>query len=122
MLSKSQGLNGLLKVIDNSKFFHGILKIHSSAYCVYGLMVENKWITNPNDIKDEAMKHFGSRLAETSFTRLKLVSTRFKKPSMAQCSFLADSFSIEEIKTGVWDCGSDKHRDFFYSFPIVSKF
>ncbi|GKE13507.1 RNA-directed DNA polymerase, eukaryota [Tanacetum coccineum] len=66
---------------ENSKFFHGIINKKRSQLAIRGVLVDGDWIVEPSLVKNEFLKHF---------------ATRFAAPSSSK------------IKRAVWDCGISK--------------
>nr|GEX19472.1 RNA-directed DNA polymerase, eukaryota [Tanacetum cinerariifolium] len=67
---------------ENSSFFHGMLNKQRNQSNIKGIMVDGVWKEQPNDVKKEFLNNFQER-----FDKLVI---------------------IEEIKTTVWNCGTDK--------------
>lgn len=93
---------------ENSKFFHGMMKNNMADKRINGLSVDGVWCTDPATIKNEFQGHFKNRFCEKDSARPRLVTNSFKKLTVEQGEMLIRPFSLEEIKEGVWGCGSDK--------------
>ena len=75
---------------------------------IRGVMVNGDWVVDPVAVKEAFREHFSTRFLRDGGSRPQIVTDNFKKLSVDQCSFLDASFSNDEIKQAVWDCGSDK--------------
>nr|KAJ0221007.1 hypothetical protein LSAT_V11C200075540 [Lactuca sativa] len=93
---------------ENSGFFHGIINKHHRVKRINGLKVNGFWITDPSMIKQEVVNHFRERYSEPIRSRPKFISAKFKKLTPQLASSLEKPFSLDEIKSAIWACGSDK--------------
>nr|GEY69960.1 RNA-directed DNA polymerase, eukaryota [Tanacetum cinerariifolium] len=69
---------------------------------------EGRWTDDPNAVKKEFFSHFQNRFDTPRASRLLLDMEFPNKLSQDQASNIEMSFSKEEIKQAVWDCGLDK--------------
>nr|GEW15059.1 RNA-directed DNA polymerase, eukaryota [Tanacetum cinerariifolium] len=93
---------------ENSRFFHGMLNKKRNQTSIRGIMVDGVWIEQPRDVKREFFSHFRDRFAKSPDQRI-LINMEF--PNSISSEQQADSerlISREELKTAVWDCGTDK--------------
>lgn len=93
---------------ENSKFFHAVVNCKRRRTTIWGIMKEGLWIDNLDQVNVEFYNHFWSRFAAENIDHPSIVSESFLKLSVDHISFLHAPFTSEEIKTVVWDCGSDK--------------
>lgn len=59
-------------------------------------------------VKEEATRHFEQLFMEPVHVRPNLLSTRFQRLQHVVTDALEVPFSMEELKSAVWSCGSDK--------------
>ncbi|GJR46898.1 RNA-directed DNA polymerase, eukaryota [Tanacetum coccineum] len=93
---------------ENTKFFHGIINKRRNNLAIRGIMVDGMWTDDPNAVKKEFLSHFQNRFEAPRTNRLLLEMEFPNRLSLDQVSDLERSFSKEEIKQAVWDCGLDK--------------
>nr|GFD21306.1 RNA-directed DNA polymerase, eukaryota, reverse transcriptase zinc-binding domain protein [Tanacetum cinerariifolium] len=93
---------------ENSKFFHGLINSMRKSQSIHGIMHEGVWLSDPKDIKEAFLnfykKKFSCHDSQASFPS-------FMPPHRLNTSdqdLLEAVVSMEEIKTSVWDCGSNK--------------
>ncbi|GKC54737.1 RNA-directed DNA polymerase, eukaryota, partial [Tanacetum coccineum] len=93
---------------ENSRFFHGMLNKKRNQTSIRGIMVDGVWIEQPRDVKREFFSHFRDRFAKSPDQRI-LINMEFPNSiSSEQQADLERLVSREELKTAVWDCGTDK--------------
>lgn len=93
---------------ENSKFFHEYVNNRNSKNRINGIMVNERWIEEPNEIKDEILKFYEAKFKESWKSHPKLISPRFRSISGAAATELEKPFTLEEIKNTVWASGSDR--------------
>ncbi|GKB15937.1 putative RNA-directed DNA polymerase [Tanacetum coccineum] len=93
---------------ENSHFFHGIINSRRHRSRINGLNIHGNWITEPLVIKNHVYNSFCDRFKEENPSRPLFSSNLFKQLSLEDSHSLDCSFTIEEIKAAVWDCGSCK--------------
>ncbi|GJT89350.1 RNA-directed DNA polymerase, eukaryota, reverse transcriptase zinc-binding domain protein [Tanacetum coccineum] len=92
----------------NSKFFHGIINSKRKSRMINGILHEGEWITDPIAIKSALLNFFKVKFSrhDTSVTFPPIVAS--KRLSDYDVIFLDSMVSLEEIKSAVWDCSSQK--------------
>ncbi|KAM0036030.1 putative RNA-directed DNA polymerase [Helianthus debilis subsp. tardiflorus] len=93
---------------ENSSLFHKIINSHVLKNRVNGVMVEGVWVTDPERVKEHFKEFFKKKFKEPMERRPKILANGFKTLSSQQAESLIASFSKEEIKCVVWECGGDK--------------
>nr|KAJ0186457.1 hypothetical protein LSAT_V11C900469030 [Lactuca sativa] len=93
---------------ENNKFFHGLINKHQRSQRINGLKDNGFWISNPDQIKQVAVKHFSERFSEPIRSRPKFNSPKFRKLPPNTAMLLEEPFTLEEIKSAIWSCGSDR--------------
>ncbi|GKE18890.1 putative RNA-directed DNA polymerase, eukaryota, reverse transcriptase zinc-binding domain protein, partial [Tanacetum coccineum] len=79
---------------ENTKFFHGLVNQKQRSNSIHDIMYEGSWVSEPHQVK-EAFLNF----------------------------FKENDISLDEIKTAVWNCSSDKALDpDGFSFAFVKRF
>ncbi|KAL4589627.1 hypothetical protein LXL04_002535 [Taraxacum kok-saghyz] len=108
---------------ENSRFFHNTLKSKNRKCTLNGLMINGRWSSDVNEIKNEALNFFSDKFQEGCQNRPKFINNSFLKLSEADKNFLEASFGIGEVKEAIWSCGSDKAPgpDGF-NFNFIKKF
>ncbi|KAL7614622.1 hypothetical protein Lser_V15G08580 [Lactuca serriola] len=105
---------------ENSRFFHGCLKHRNRKNRIHGLTINGVWNSDSRDVKAEILKFFTNKFCERWPNRPKFINSKFKKLSAGQSSLLESEFTIQEIKSAVWQCGSEKAPGpDGYSFKIL---
>lgn len=93
---------------ENTKFFHGIINNKLRRSRINGLLIDSSWVTDPNHIKNHIFDFFKTKFDEPDGLYPSFSSSLFNTLSFEDASFLESSFSSEEIKDAVWDCGNEK--------------
>nr|GEW58256.1 RNA-directed DNA polymerase, eukaryota [Tanacetum cinerariifolium] len=93
---------------ENSSFFHGMLNKKRRTLNVRGVLVDGSWIDNPIDVKDEFFNHFSTRFRNLDPEEAYIEMDFPNVLSQEDRQFIEREVSIDEIKKGVWDCGTDK--------------
>nr|GEZ25442.1 hypothetical protein [Tanacetum cinerariifolium] len=92
----------------NSKFFYGLINSKRKSQSIHGIMHEGVWLSDLKDIKEAFLnfykKKFSSHDSQVSFPSF-MPAHRLNKSDQ---DLLEAVVSMEEIKTAVWDCGSNK--------------
>ncbi|KAJ0546635.1 putative RNA-directed DNA polymerase [Helianthus annuus] len=71
-------------------------------------MIDGTWVTAPPLIKDFICSFFAQKFQEPSSNRPGLLCPNLKQISDNQAGMLVAPFTLEEIKSAVWDCEGDK--------------
>ncbi|XP_022014806.1 uncharacterized protein LOC110914313 [Helianthus annuus] len=93
---------------ENSKFFHSQVNSRKASNTIHGLYVGGSWVSKPSLVKKEVFNFFKARLTEEVEDRPSLVCPNLKRISDEDVTWLEARFSLEEIKSAVFDCGSDR--------------
>ena len=93
---------------ENSSFFHGIVNKKRRQMAIRGVLVDGEWVTAPDRVKREFLLHFSDRFSKPSPFRASIVSDFSSRLTNQQQLDLDALVSREEVKSAVWDCGSDK--------------
>lgn len=83
----------------NSKRRHNEIK---------GVYIGDSWVEDPTRVKQEVCRFFAHRFKEVDQCRPDLRGVCFGSLEMHQNDMLVGQFLEEEIRTAMWDCGSDK--------------
>nr|GFA94482.1 RNA-directed DNA polymerase, eukaryota, reverse transcriptase zinc-binding domain protein [Tanacetum cinerariifolium] len=108
---------------ENSKFFHGLINSRRKSQSIHGIMHEGLWLSGPKDIKEAFInfykKKFSCHGSQVSFPSFMPAH----RHNASDQDLLEAVVSIEEIKTAVWDCGSNKASGpDGYSFLFIKRF
>ncbi|KAJ0503263.1 putative RNA-directed DNA polymerase [Helianthus annuus] len=93
---------------ENSAFFHNIINSNISTNRLNGLMVDGVWITDPLVIKESLFGFFRQQFSEPMDARPELVCPNLATISDSDAMMLESPFTVDEIKTAVWDCDGDR--------------
>nr|GFB66899.1 RNA-directed DNA polymerase, eukaryota [Tanacetum cinerariifolium] len=93
---------------ENSSFFHRMLNKKRNQSNIRGIMVDGVWKEQPNDVKKEFLNHFQERLDKPVERRVTIDMSYSRSISSEQRDELEREVTIEEIKTALWNCGTDK--------------
>nr|GEV08903.1 RNA-directed DNA polymerase, eukaryota [Tanacetum cinerariifolium] len=93
---------------ENSKFFHGMLNKKHSSTGVRGVMVDGKWVDDPQQVKKEFYDHFSARFSMPNNKDASILMDFPKKILESQLRGLECEVSNDKIKKAVWDCGTKK--------------
>nr|GEV07363.1 RNA-directed DNA polymerase, eukaryota [Tanacetum cinerariifolium] len=108
---------------ENSRYFHSTLKHNYAKSSINRINVNGVWVVDPDDLKSAALEHFALRFKENIVCRLKFKSSRVRKLSSPDASFLDSPFSINEIKSAVWECdGSNASGPDGFNFKFIKTY
>ncbi|GJS68304.1 RNA-directed DNA polymerase, eukaryota [Tanacetum coccineum] len=93
---------------ENSKYFHGIINKQRNNLAFRGILVDGAWIEDPKVMKNEFLTHFKDRFNSPCSSHFILDMDFPNKLSIEQKNDLERSFTKEEIKRAMWDCGLNK--------------
>ncbi|GJR84790.1 RNA-directed DNA polymerase, eukaryota [Tanacetum coccineum] len=96
---------------ENSNYYHGIINKQRKNLAIRGIIVDGEWIEDPKAVKNEFLSHFKDRFDNPCDSRLILDMDFPNKLSSDEIHDLERTFSKEEIKGAVWDCGLNKSPD-----------
>ena len=92
----------------NSRFFHLLLNSNRRSNSLTGMMIDGSWIDELGRVKEAVLLFFMNRFEENEWVRPKLDGVRFQNIGQQKSDMLTECFHEDEIKTVVWDCGSEK--------------
>ncbi|KAJ0877963.1 putative RNA-directed DNA polymerase [Helianthus annuus] len=92
----------------NSKYFHSLVNLRKASNSIPGLVINGRWESDPARVKKEIMFYFRSRFKEEWEVRPLISYEGNKTLGEEEKNFLIQTFSLEEIKVAVSECGSDK--------------
>ncbi|GJR01764.1 hypothetical protein Tco_0524748 [Tanacetum coccineum] len=93
---------------ENTKFFHGILNSKRSQLAIRGTLVDGEWIVDPLVVKSVFLKYFSTQFSSPVSPRICFADQFTNRLSLEQQVDLERNVSNEEIKSAVWDCGTNK--------------
>ncbi|GJZ98375.1 hypothetical protein Tco_0670828 [Tanacetum coccineum] len=97
-----------LKGDENTKFFHGILNSKCSQLAICKTLVDGEWIVEPLAVKSVFLKYFSTQFTSHVSPRICFAGQFTNRLSLEQQADLERNVSNEEIKSAVWDCGTNK--------------
>lgn len=92
----------------NTRFFHNAIKVRQRRNQIEMIKVEDRWLSEVEEIKEEVRIHFGDQFNEQHGDRPTLDRIQFKQLSEREAENLTEPFTMEEIKEAVWSCESSK--------------
>nr|GEZ35848.1 RNA-directed DNA polymerase, eukaryota [Tanacetum cinerariifolium] len=93
---------------ENSKFFHGLINSRRKSQSIHGIMHEGVWLSNPKDIKEAFLNFYKKKFSCHDSQVLFSSFMPAYRLNTSNQDLLEAVVSIKEIKTAVWDCGSNK--------------
>ncbi|GJU18905.1 RNA-directed DNA polymerase, eukaryota [Tanacetum coccineum] len=93
---------------ENTKFFHGILNSKRSQLAICGTLVNGEWIVDPLAVKSVFLKYFSTQFSSPVSPRICFADQFTNKLSLEQQADLERNISNEEIKSALWDYGTNK--------------
>ena len=93
---------------ENTAFFHAVVNGRKARNAILGLEVNGEWVSKPTLVKKEVMRFFRDHFREDFAHRSSLECMGIKTVKEEDCDFLIASFSKQEIKDAVFECGSNK--------------
>ncbi|GJS42053.1 RNA-directed DNA polymerase, eukaryota [Tanacetum coccineum] len=93
---------------ENTKFFHGIHNSKRSQLAIRGTLIEGECIVDPLAVKIVFLKYFSTQLSSPVSPCIFFADQFTNKLSLEQQADLERNISNEEIKSTVWDCGTNK--------------
>ncbi|XP_035836083.1 uncharacterized protein LOC110888901 [Helianthus annuus] len=88
----------------NSKFFHTMINCRKASNVIHGLFIGDEWVSKPTLVKKEVFQFFKSKFQEDCVNRPKLICPNLKKISSLDAAWVESRFSVEEIKSAVFEC------------------
>nr|GFC49087.1 RNA-directed DNA polymerase, eukaryota [Tanacetum cinerariifolium] len=107
-VDKGVGTEESIEGDENSSFFHGMLNKKRNQSNIRGIMVDGAWKEQSNDAKKEFLNHFQERFDKPVERRVTIDMSYPRSISGEQRDELEREVTIENIKTAVWNCGTDK--------------
>ncbi|GKE34887.1 RNA-directed DNA polymerase, eukaryota, partial [Tanacetum coccineum] len=89
---------------ENSKFFHGIINKKCSQLAIRGVLVDGDWVVDPSKVKNEFLNRFTASVSSSITFDYQFP----KRLSSDQIDDLERIVSYDDIKSVVWDCGTNK--------------
>ncbi|GKC62534.1 RNA-directed DNA polymerase, eukaryota, partial [Tanacetum coccineum] len=93
---------------ENTNFFHDILNSKCSQLAICGTLLDGEWIVNPLAVKSVFRKYFSTEFSSRVSPRICFADQFTNRLSFGQRADLERNVSNEEIKSAVWDCGTNK--------------
>nr|GEV99704.1 RNA-directed DNA polymerase, eukaryota, reverse transcriptase zinc-binding domain protein [Tanacetum cinerariifolium] len=109
----------VIKGDENTKLFHGILSCKRFELAIRGTIVDGEWIVDPLAVKSMFLKYFSTQFSSPGSPRICFPDQFTNSLSLEQQVYLEQNVSNEEIRSTVWDCGTNKSHgldDFTFEF------
>nr|GEX35750.1 RNA-directed DNA polymerase, eukaryota, reverse transcriptase zinc-binding domain protein [Tanacetum cinerariifolium] len=108
---------------ENSKNFHGILKQKRNQQMVKGIMINGEWVINPQQVKMAFLNFYKEKFDDHVSRMIFSPVTPQPRLNEAECGALESRVTMDEIRTAVWDCGSQKAPGpYGFSFLFIKKY
>ncbi|RZC11532.1 LINE-1 reverse transcriptase-like [Glycine soja] len=107
MLRQKARVRWLKEGDNNSNYFHRLINHRRRQNAIQGLFINGMWVHDPSSVKNVALHYFKSRFAEENTSRPTLDGVQFPSLPTREKESLVARFSEVEIKSAVWDCGSN---------------
>lgn len=100
------GYFGLIKEGDANKFFHGIMSSRRLGNNLNHIDVDGDWVEGVSKVRSVVFSHFAAHFKTLNVDRP--VVDEFHTLSHLDGVNLIKPFSMEEVKSVVWDCDNFK--------------
>ncbi|GAU23620.1 hypothetical protein TSUD_386090 [Trifolium subterraneum] len=92
----------------NSKYFHSIMARRRRGNVISSILVDEVNLEGVSPIRQAVVSHFASHFKATHMNRPGVDNLLFKTLNPLECGSLIKPFSVEEVKSAVWDCDNYK--------------
>ncbi|MCH79282.1 cysteine-rich receptor-like protein kinase [Trifolium medium] len=92
----------------NSKFFHSVLASRRRRNTISSIQVDEVILEGVQPIRQAVYTHFASHFKASNVVRHGLENLQFRRLNHLEGGSLTIPFTLEEVKTAVWDCDSYK--------------
>ncbi|GAU12294.1 hypothetical protein TSUD_142030 [Trifolium subterraneum] len=92
----------------NTKFFHSVLASRMRGNSISSLQVNGATTEGVHPIRQAVFTHFASHFKANNVDRSGVENLHFRQLNPLERGRLTIPFSLEEVKTAVWDCDSYK--------------
>nr|GEU98378.1 RNA-directed DNA polymerase, eukaryota, reverse transcriptase zinc-binding domain protein [Tanacetum cinerariifolium] len=93
---------------ENSKFFHGILKQKRNQQMVKGIMINGECVRSHQQVKMAFLNFYKEKFDDHASKMIFSPVMPQSRLNEAKCGALESRVTMDEIRTVVWDCGSQK--------------
>ncbi|KAF5760166.1 putative RNA-directed DNA polymerase [Helianthus annuus] len=93
---------------ENTKYFHGVMNANTTNNRIHGLHIDGVWVTSPPLVKDHAFSFFAEKFEEPLVSRPVLQCPFLSSVSNVEAEALESPFTLNEIKSAVWECDGDR--------------
>lgn len=108
---------------ENSSYFHRIINCKRRQLAICGIVIDEVLVDDPIWVKHEFCSFYQSLFSSQQGPRLSTNPNFFATLSDSQRDLIHAPFSVEEIKSAVWDCGSNKASGTYgFSFYFSKKY
>ena len=92
----------------NSKFFHGIMSSRRRRNAIPFFLVNGVLVEGVDNVRSAVFSHFSSHFSATGVEHPSMDGVHFRMLSQGEGAGLIKLFTVEEVKTTVWDCDNFK--------------
>nr|GEW02237.1 hypothetical protein [Tanacetum cinerariifolium] len=93
---------------ENSKKIHGVINSKRKSQAIQGILHEGIWITDPSDIKLAFLNFYKEKFSCQVSSVIFPSMSNMKHLTNLDRANLDSMVTLDEIKSVVWDCGSQK--------------
>jgi len=101
-------LNWLQEGDANTKKIHGVMSYRQRCNVIQLIWVNDVQVEGVQDIRAAVFNHFSSHFKAINVDRPAMEDLDFRKLSADESSALTRPFTLEEVKTAIWECDSNK--------------
>ena len=91
-----------------TRYFHLLINSNRRKNALNGVYINGDWVEEPTTVKAEVCRFFQMRFQDPLQSRPLLNGISFNCIGQQENCMLVGRFSEEEIKSVVWECGSEK--------------
>ncbi|GAU15594.1 hypothetical protein TSUD_108530 [Trifolium subterraneum] len=92
----------------NTKYFHSVIASRRSGNVISSIQVDGVPIEGVHPIRQAVFAHFASHFKARLVDRLGVDNLQFIRLTLLEGGSLNKHFSLEEVKSAIWDCDSFK--------------
>ncbi|XP_023729444.1 uncharacterized protein LOC111877143 [Lactuca sativa] len=107
-LTEKKEYNDTMTLVNELEKLAATRPLKNRRNLLHGLMINGRWSTEANEIKEEVFRFYLNKFSEDHVCRPKLSNSQFKSIPMMEAIRIESPFSLEEVKASIWDCGSEK--------------
>ncbi|GAU16239.1 hypothetical protein TSUD_298710 [Trifolium subterraneum] len=92
----------------NTKYFHSVVASRRRGNVISSIQVDDAIVEGVQLIRQAVFSHFSSHFKASTVERPGVDNLQFIRLTLVEGGSLTKPFSVEEVKTAIWDCDSYK--------------